>query len=584
MKKYIILCLALYAVISSCKKSSDFLDKTSDLSSLTEQEIFSDSTKTFQFLTGIYSDVKFSFNKRRWDNQGNLESTTDDMEYRFYGGTQRIVILYSGAVSPGNFPIQDQWTTPYKNIRRANMLLTHLPGTPLSATLKRRIEGEARFLRAWNYEYLIKSFGGVPLLKDTVFSDIYTNIDVPRNTYEECVNYITSELDACEKLLPSPTEYEERDYGRATKGACLALKSRVLLYAASPLFNGGMSLLQYRNSENLAEKIKVAGYPAADNSRWQKAADAAKAVMNSGYYDLVLDNTTKPGYGFYSMFLTRKNQEYIFFANLAPNIDIEQYYNPPSRTGGYYGYPTHNFVNTFPMKNGKAITETGSGYNPLNPYLNRDPRFAYSIIYNGSKYSNKTAALEDVWTYDGAAQDGYNVMTVTGYYCRKMCDEKTSNANKINTARGLPLLRYAEILLNYAEAINETGNISEAYTTIQKIRERAGIDKGIDGMYGLKSNMNKDVMREIIRNERRIELGFEDHRFFDVRRWMIGMTVLNGFNKAMKITKTGSTYTYNEIDVEAAGRLRIFRPEMYLLPIYREEITKSPKMLQNPGW
>ena len=91
-------------------------------------------------------------------------------------------------------------------------------------------------------------------------------------------------------------------------------------------------------------------------------------------------------------------------------------------------------------------------------------------------------------------------------------------------------------------------------------------------------------MTDVIRNERRIELGFEDHRFFDVRRWMIAMDVLNGFNKAMKITKTGSTYTYNEIDVEAAGRLRIFRPEMYLFPIYRDEITKSPKMTQNPGW
>ncbi|WP_316812171.1 RagB/SusD family nutrient uptake outer membrane protein [Pedobacter heparinus] len=582
MKKYIFICLATCATLLACKKN-DFLDKTVDLTNLNEAEIFSDSTKTFQFLTGIYSDAKFSFNKRRWDNQGNLEMTTDDMEYRFYGGTQRIVILYSGAVSPGNFPIKDQWTTPYTNIRRVNLFLKNLPNTPLSAPLKKRMEGEARFLRTWYYENLIKSFGGVPLLADTVFSDINTNIDVPRNSYEDCVNYLVSELDACEKLLPAPDQYEERDYGRVTKGACLALKSRVLLYAASPLFNGGMATLQYRNQENLQERIKAAGYPTADNTRWQRAADAAKAVMNSGYYQLVLDNT-KPGNGFYSMFLTRKNSEYIFFANQPPNIDIEQYYNPPSRSGGYYGYPTQNFVNCFPMKNGKSISDQGSGYNKDNPYVNRDPRFAYTIMYNGSKYSNKTAALEDVWTYDGAPQDGYNVMTVTGYYCRKMCDEKTSNANKVNTPRGLPLLRYGEIVLNYAEAINEAGNPSEAYTALKEIRERAGIDAGTDGMYGLKSGMIKEELREVIRNERRIELSFEDHRFFDVRRWMIGMTVLNGFNKAMKITKTGSTYKYNEIDVEAAGRLRNFRPEMYLLPIYREEITKSPKMVQNPGW
>ena len=404
-----------------------------------------------------------------------LNLTTDDMEYRFYGGTQRVVILYSGAVSPGNFPIKDQWTTPYTNIRRINMFLKNLPATPLSSPMKKRMEGEARFLRAWYYEYLIKSFGGVPILADTVFTDIYTNVDLPRNTYEESVNYIVKELDECQKLLPAPNEYEEGDYGRATKGACLALKSRVLLYAASPLFNGGMSTLQYRNGENLAERIKVAGYPTADNFRWQKAADAAKAVMDSGYYSLVEDDS-KPGNGFYTLFLTRKNPEYIFFANQAPNIDMEQYYNPPSRSGGYYGYPTHNFVNCFPMKNGKAITDPTSGYNKNKPYEDRDPRFAYSIIYNGSKYANKTAALEAVWTYDGAPQDGYNVMTVTGYYCRKMSDEKTSNANKINTQRGLPLLRYAEVLLNYAEAINETGNATEAYTTLKQIRKRAGIE------------------------------------------------------------------------------------------------------------
>ena len=138
MKKYILACLVAYSALLACKKT-DFLDKTVNLTSLSEEQIFNDSTKTFQFLTGIYSDAKFSFNKRRWDNQGNLEMTTDDMEYRFYGGTQRVVILYSGAVSPGNFPIKDQWTTPYTNIRRINMFLKHLPTTPLSAPLKKRL-------------------------------------------------------------------------------------------------------------------------------------------------------------------------------------------------------------------------------------------------------------------------------------------------------------------------------------------------------------------------------------------------------------------------------------------------------------
>jgi len=163
-----------------------------------------------------------------------------------------------------------------------------------------------------------------------------------------------------------------------------------------------------------------------------------------------------------------------------------------------------------------------------------------------------------------------------------MCDVTISNNSGSNTNRAWPLIRYAEILLNYAEAINETGQTSLAYPKIIQLRERAGIEPGTDNLYGLKADMTLEEMREVIRNERRIELAFEDHRYHDIRRWKIAIAIGNQYNKVMKITKnSNATYTYQRLE---SVRRHNFRPEMYLLPIPDPEIQKMPLMLQNPGW
>jgi hypothetical protein len=411
------------------------------------------------------------------------------------------------------------------------------------------------------------------LIKDQVFG-ITDIINLPRNTYAECVDYLVKELDTAATLLPAPNEYAEQDYGRITKGACMGLQSRILLYAASPLFNGG-------GEASGADLAKIVSYPSYDVKYWQQAAAAAEAVINSGYYSLYQDNSTAPGYGFYQVFLKRVNNEYMFAFHRPGNRDFESFYNPPSRGGDKYSQPTENLARAFPMKNGKAITDATSGYDPTHPYTNRDPRFNYSFIYNGSLYYSTTSNGKiPVYTYEGAPSDGFGA-TTTGYYSRKMCDENISNNSSFNTERGWPLIRYAEMLLNYAEAINEAGQTDLAYPKLITLRERAGIEPGADGMYGLKSGMSVAEMREIIRNERRIELAFEDHRWHDIRRWKIAMVVGNAFNDCMKITKNGDNYTYN---VVSSIRRHNFRPEMYLLPIPDGEIRKMPAMLQNPGW
>lgn len=590
MKKIIIL-IIMAASLAACKKSSDFLD--GQAITLNEELVFTDSARTMAFLTGIYSDIAFSFTKGRWSSHGNTEQATDDAEYNYSGTGQGAVVLYNGSISPTIYSsatmLQDFWNTPYANIRRANLMLSKLPTTPLSAELKERVKGETRFLRAWYYSQLMVCFGGLPIAGDNVYGkdDI---IDIPRETFANTVKYISDELDAAAAILPV-TYPADIDYGRITKGACLALKSRVLLYAASPLFNGG-------STSTNSTLVPLVSYPTANVSYWQAAADAANAVINSSQYSLLVDNTTKPGYGFYNVFLQRVNPEYILGYYRAPNRDMEGFYNPPTRGGAKNSMATQDLVDAFPMKNGlqplnaDGSVNTLSGYNPSSPYINRDPRFNYSIIFNGANYfSTTTNNQAPVYTFVNGTgtipaptqtSDAFGVGTTTGYFSRKMCDSTISSNSSANTNRAWPLIRYAEILLNYAEAINETGQPSLAYPKLILLRQRAGIDAGVDGLYGLKANMTQDEMRTVIRNERRIELAYEDHRWHDIRRWKIAMTVSNQYNKVMKITKNSSgTYTYERLE---SIRRHNFRPEMHLLPIPDGEVRKMPSMLQNPGW
>lgn len=569
---YIVYIVGLLWAVCSCKDSSGFLDDKSD-TALNETKVFSDSTLTMDFLTSIYQDVGFSFAKGRWDSHGNTEQATDDAEYSLSGVGQKAVVLYNGSVSPLNFPFTDFWELPYINIRRVNLLLSKLAATPLSPAKKNRIAGEVRFLRAWYYHWLLVSFGSVPIIEDKVYG-LTEQINLPRNSFADLVNYLVRELDQAATQLPSRDEYQEQDYGRATRGACLALKSRILLYAASPLFNGGAET----SNADLAQAVS---YPTYSVSHWQAAADAALAVINAGQYSLEKDNTTAPGYGFFRVFLKRVNNEYIFAFQRGPNRDMESFYNPPTRGGSKNSMPTHNLAEAFPMKNGKAITDPTSGYDPQKPYVNRDPRFDYTIIYNGSLYYLASANKKNpVLTYVGAPSDGFGA-TTTGYYSRKMSDDNISANSGFNTERGWPLIRYAEILLNYAEAINETGQPELAYPKLIELRERAGIEPGDDNLYGLKPAMTQAEMREVIRNERRIELAFEDHRWNDIRRWKIAMQTNNAFNKCMRITNNNGMLTYEIIDSQ---RRHNFRPEMYLLPIPNSEMRKMSAMMQNPGW
>jgi hypothetical protein len=565
-------------LLASCKKDS-FLGQTTT-SNLTEESVFKDSANTVRFLAGIYENVGFSASASRFTYgpdifhqtpNGGLDASSDEAEVFSSGGSTALA-WETGTINAA-VVTDDAYKRSYTNIRAVNQLLKNLAKSPINDFVKTQMKAEARFLRAWYYAILLKHYGGIHLVGDSLYN--YTdNIPAVRNTYEECVNYIVAECDAAAQDLPN--SQSGVNYGRASKGACLALKSRVLLYAASPLFN--------QHPLTGTKNDAVLGYTDYKLDRWKKAQDAAAAVIGLGAYQLNVDNSTA-GIGFRDLFITRYNNEYIFqLMRPKDNYDLESLFQPPSRTGKNGAFPLQGLVDAFPMKNGKPITDPKSGYNAQNPYAGRDPRLDYTVIRDQTPLQNRlVSGFTPVNIFQGnyngiiTGPDAVHNGTSTGYYTNKMLSPNAvANDFLHHTERCLPLIRYGEILLNYAEAANEfNGPDGTVYEAVEKIRERAGLSP-----FKLPSGLSQEEMRQVIRNERRIELAFEEHRFWDVRRWKIAEQTDNIQTKGMEINRNGNEVTYKIFDV----RKRNFRPAMYLWPLPQAEVAKSPEVIQNPGY
>jgi hypothetical protein len=566
-------------IATSCKKTELLDRKSEDL--LNEQSTFTDSARTIAFLTGVYSEVGTFFNPGYHAAGGHAVIADEANAFRYNGTANSAQRIAQGLLDKADNDSRflNMWAIPYKNIRAVNILLTNIDKAPLSNELKLTMKAEARFLRAYYYSLLLRAYGGVPIIGDKVY-DIAESFDIARSTYQQCVDYIISELDAAKTNLPSDIEIRTQDYGRATSGACLALKARVLLYAASPLFNGG----QYAAGGVIRE---ITGYPAYDKERWKKALDALEAVINSGHYDLY---DTGNGKGFYEVFLNSDLRtksapnEYIFAGMRPNNRDIELICMPNTKGGNYLLTVNQNMVDRFPMANGKPISDPTSGYDPANPYDGREPRFYYSILYNGAKWrTNSNTTPTPLWTYVGSGSDGVGANSAqqhSGYYSRKMCNTAVAGRSG-STRRHYALIRYAEIILSHAEALNEYyGATPAVYDDLKKIRQRAGIAPGSDNLYGIPAAMSQAEMRVFIQNERAIELFLEEHRMWDARRWKTAEVDFNKPIRGVKITKTGNKFDYEYVDVKN----HFFHAQYGLFPIFEGEISKNKLLIQNPGW
>jgi hypothetical protein len=552
-KQYKLIYILAGAVLafSSCKKN--FLDIV-PANLVSASALLSDSSLFEDYVINRYLGVQLQDKEGEGTPPGfgrgfeysMWSSITDES---IYNNDDNTWVIQRGMLAPENTGMAGTiWGRSYRSIRECNYALKHIDSVVMSSSHREILRAELRFIRAFRYQDLIRNYGGVVLMGDTVMS-LQDNLTTPvlftRSSIADCINYTAAELDKAVQNLPLVNDASWA-LGRATKGAALALKSRLLLYAASPLYNAGT---------------------------WQAAATAALAVMNLGQYSLNAD------YG--SLFKTPSSNEIIFgrfYAIGARHVCME-IANGPNGYGGWAGNtPLQNLVDAYLMSNGKDITDPASGYDEQNPYVNRDPRFYATVLYNGAPYRGNTV---QIYTPGGKdSKDGpsnWNT-TKTGYYLKKFMDDNMPIDNPWNVAGLQPWIyfRYAEILLNYAEAQNEAvGPDGTVYSAIHLIRQRAG-------MPDLTPGLSQSAMRDAIRRERQIELAFEEHRFYDVRRWQTANVVENAPAGGIDVSLSGGVYTYTR-KVALSGKT--FAAKNYWLPIPRTEILASNNQLkQNTGY
>lgn len=545
----LILLAACLVALGACKK--DFLD-TTPTSIITDAAVWGDSSLAEAYITGRYIGVggnndggKPGFGRGFEDAW--MSSVTDESVVVWDNNTW---FVQQGALTPDRTGwMSDTWVRSYRSVREINYALANIDKVPMSDYGKERLKGELHFIRAYRYQDLIRNFGDVPLVGDRVYNLDDTNFDslFIRKPVQECIRYALSELNTAATMM------QDKSYpiGRGSYAAALALKARLLLYAASPLYNNNVN----------------------DKTKWAAAASAARAVMALNKFSLYNNYKT--------LFTISGTTEDIFERVYSPtnehtNLELV---NGPNGYGGWGGNtPMQNLVDDYEMADGSRF-DWNNPVQKANPYQNRDPRFYASILYNGAPYRNRNVETFRPGGKDSKDGNGNWNTSPTGYYVRKYINEGNPVENPNQTAyQPWKYLRYAEVLLNYAEAQNEAvGPDATVYKAVNDIRARAGMPE-------LPRGLSTDSMRIRIRNERRIELAFEEHRYFDVRRWKIAEVTENiPAYGVLPSKQSDGTIIYNRII--ALDNRKFDKTKNYWVPIPQSEINSSGRKLrQNDGY
>jgi len=585
MKLFHFFFILLLGIFSSCSKN--FLDKQPD-DMLTMDQVFSNRLETEKYLANVYSYIPDPFNAYTYVP---WEGASDELDFVWV--FQNTNQLNQGNLSPTSAYF-DNWGTYYRGIRSATVFLSRVDECKeLTATQITNYKAEVRFLRAYYYFLLMRQYGPVVLIKELI--PVYASsadVQLPRNAYDECVDYVVSELDEAWKTLPVQIT-DTKFYGKPTKGAALALKARLLLYAASPLFNGNADYASFKNTDG--KQLINTTY---DAGKWKKCAVAAKQLIDMNQYELYkkLDENGQidPFLSYRDLFLDKWNKETIF-ARPVFQTEMERQYACRQVNGSNGAGITQQQVDAYQMANGKLISEQGSGYveegfsasdgkyttkGTWNMYVNREPRFYASVAYNGSTCIYTAGGAFKIELYgtglSGKLNGGGNYST-TGYLVRKNMSPNSDIQNDRYDMRPWMFFRLGEVYLNYAEALNECepGNADIA-KYVNLIRQRAGLP-------ALAAGLPQDQMRTRIRAERRVELAFENLRFFDTRRWKVAMQTDGGKFWGMDVN-AGTSFTDAAFYKRTVFETREFEQKNYLFPINQAEMDRNRNMVQNPGY
>jgi hypothetical protein len=558
-------------------QEEDILDK-SPLTEISETDVWSDPGLVEAFVNARYNQVGHGWTES-WQS-----SVVDETYLTWSRGCEPYT---QGYVNPSDLGRMNggwwgwdnrSWATVWGNIANCNLFFERIDEVEFAdETYKDRLVGEVTFIRALMYFDLVARWGGMPLItKSYTLNDREEYLSVARDSYKDNVDFIVSECDKAAELLPA--SYDGSDKGRATSVAALALKSRMLLYAASPLMN--------KSGVN-----PLVGYSAPDADRWKNAADAAKAcidaALDNGYalyekYDDVKENYTQ-------LFLDGGNSEVLFDREGGLSADGDNL-TGLDQTNGPNGYglwggntPISEFVDDFEMADGTKF-DWDNPVHKANPYANRDARLYATVLADGDPWRERNVqtylianAAGDI-TGGGKdtkyGQDSWNT-SKSSYNVRKYMDETyVPNSWNFTNPKNWIWFRLGEQYLNYAEALYNQGLEDEARTALNVIRARAKMpDVTATG----------DDLWDAIVNERRVELCFEEHRYYDVRRWLIAEDVLNRNATGVEIVlHPNGTKTY-EPGVLVEQRL-FNAPAMYWMPIPKWEIDKNANLEQNPGY
>ncbi len=563
--KYIFIVFALFT-LNACNE--DVLD-TVARDAFAEDLIYSDPDQVERLVFTAYNSTEsWGINRFQWwGRRFNIEGGSFEAKFNFRD--LDLFRLRAGWTASNSGIFNQKWSNYWDYVRLTNEFLDRIDDSEAMGVNPGKVsvlKAEMKFLRANLYAKLVKFYGGVPILDRALGLD--DNFDLSRNSYEECVEFIVKELDEAAAVLPETRP--DSEFGRATKLSALAVKSRTLLYAASKLHDPGTS-----PSGPLYDYTK--------GTKWQDAADAAKAVIDLvANRDLIAVNNADD----YQKLFLSPNEDILFARpfnsefydyGTDPNSLWDKTQSPNGFDGWALSSPTHNFAMQFNMEDGTTTNE--GTFDPSNPNDNREMRYYANLLFNGAQFRGRDIQYylsEDVNVFPHGLDSPEGLgnalhSSKTGYNIRKFQDEGVDVNGGISANRPFILYRLAEIYLNYAEAQYHLGNESEALTFLNKVSSRA-----------LQPNITAsgEALLEAIKRERRVELCFEGHNFFDERRWMeqdhLGFDI-RGLSWTKKVDGALAFEEYTVV-------VRPFDEKAYYLPIPRTEIEKAPSMQQNFGY